>query len=53
MKAATIISRIALVFLAVLLLAMSATLAYGVVLDYQARGLITEGVTVAGPIFPE
>ena len=48
MKAATIISRIALVFLAVLLLAMSATLAYGVVLDYQSRGLVTEGVTVAG-----
>ena len=43
MKFATIISRIALVLLAVLLLAMSATLACGVVLDYQARGVVTAG----------
>ena len=48
MKASTIIGRIALVLLATLLLALSATLAYGVVLDYQSRGLVTQGVTVAG-----
>jgi len=48
MKASVIIGRIALVLLATLLLALSATLAYGVVLDYQSRGLVTEGVTVAG-----
>jgi len=48
MKARVIIGRIALVLLATLLLVLSATLAYGVVLDYQSRGLVTEGVTVAG-----
>jgi len=48
MKARSIASRILLVFLATLMFALSGTLAWGVVNDYQARGLITQGVSVAG-----
>ncbi len=48
MKASTIAIRILLVLLAALLLGLSATLAYGVVLDYQSRGFVTAGVTVVG-----
>jgi len=48
MKAPSTASRIILVIVATLLLALSATLAWGVALDYQARGLVSKGVTVAG-----
>ena len=48
MKAPSIASRIILVLVATLLLALSATLAWGVVLDYQARGVVPAGVTVVG-----
>ncbi len=48
MKAPSTASRVILVLVATLLLALSATLAWGVVLDYQARGLVPNGVTVVG-----
>jgi len=48
MKARTIIGRIVLVLGAALMLAMSATLAWGTVIDYQHRGLVPKGVTVVG-----
>jgi len=48
MKAPSIANRIVLVLVATLLLALSASLAWGVVLDYQARGLVPSGVTVVG-----
>ena len=48
MKARSIASRILLVLLSTLLLAASGTLAWGAVLDYQARGLVPKGVTIVG-----
>jgi lipoprotein-anchoring transpeptidase ErfK/SrfK len=48
MKSPSIASRILIVLLATLLLLASASLAWGVVLDYQARGLVPKGVSVAG-----
>jgi len=48
MKAPSIASRVVLVLVATLMLALSASLAWGVVLDYQARGFVPEGVTVVG-----
>jgi len=48
MKARSIASRILIVLLATLLLLASASLAWGVVFDYQSRGLVPKGVTVAG-----
>ena len=48
MKARTIASRILIVLLATLLLLASASLAWGVVVDYQSRGLVPTGVSVAG-----
>lgn len=48
MKAKRIAGIIGVVFGALLLLALSAGLAWGVVSDYQQRGLVPEGVTVAG-----
>jgi len=47
-KASGIVYRILIVLAAALLLVFSAALAWGVVLDHQTRGLVTEGVTVAG-----
>ena len=40
--------RVSSRLVSVFLLMLSATLAWGVVLDYQSRGTITEGVTIAG-----
>lgn len=48
MKAPSIANRIILVVVSTLLLVLSATLAWGVALDYQGRGLVSKGVTVAG-----
>jgi hypothetical protein len=48
MKAPTIATRILLVLLAILLMLASASLAWGVVVDYQVRGLVPTGVSVAG-----
>jgi len=48
MKSRSVASRILIVLLATLLLLASASLAWGVVLDYQARGLVPKGVSVAG-----
>ena len=48
MNSPSLRSRVLLVLVSVFLLMLSATLAWGVVLDYQSRGLITEGVTLAG-----
>jgi lipoprotein-anchoring transpeptidase ErfK/SrfK len=48
MKARNIASRILIVLLATLLLLASASLAWGVVVDYQSRGLVPTGVSVAG-----
>jgi lipoprotein-anchoring transpeptidase ErfK/SrfK len=48
MKSQSILSRILVVLLATLLLMASASLAWGVVYDYQSRGLVPEGVTIAG-----
>ena len=48
MKAPSITSRILLVLLATVLLVLSATLAWAAVSDYQDRGIIPDGVTVAG-----
>ena len=48
MKAPSVASRILMVLGAVFMLTMSATLAWGVVSDYKAHGLIPQGVTVAG-----
>jgi len=48
MKSPSIVSRILVVLLATLLLLASASLAWGVVLDYQARGLVPKGVSVVG-----
>jgi lipoprotein-anchoring transpeptidase ErfK/SrfK len=48
MKSQSIATRILVVLIATLLLMASASLAWGVVYDYQSRGLVPEGVTVAG-----
>lgn len=48
MKAPSVASRILLVLLATLLLLASASLAWGVVVDYQSRGLVPIGVSVVG-----
>ncbi len=48
MKAPSTASRILLVLAATLLIALSATLAWAVVVDYQSRGLVPSGVTVVG-----
>lgn len=48
MRAPTIATRIFIVVLATLLLTASASLAWGVVFDYQSRGLVPVGVTIAG-----
>lgn len=48
MKARTITGRVFLVLGATLMFLLSATLAWAVVTDYQSRGLVTQGVSVAG-----
>ena len=48
MKASSIATRILLVLLATLLLLASASLAWGVVVDYQSRGFVPVGVSVVG-----
>ena len=48
MKAQSIGTRILIVVLATVALLASASLAWGVVYDYQTRGLVPNGVTVAG-----
>jgi len=48
MKAPSLASRILIVIAATVLLLLSATLAWGVALDYQSRGLVPNGVSVAG-----
>lgn len=48
MKSPSIAVRILLVVACTLAFALSATLAWGVVFDYQARGLVPAGVTVVG-----
>jgi lipoprotein-anchoring transpeptidase ErfK/SrfK len=47
-KAHSIASRILLVLVATMMLALSATLAWAAVTDYQTRGLVPKGVSVAG-----
>lgn len=47
MKSPSIATRILIVLLATLLLMASASLAWGVVFDYQSRGLVPVGVTIA------
>jgi lipoprotein-anchoring transpeptidase ErfK/SrfK len=48
MKARSIASRILIIIAATLMLALSATLAWAAVSDYQVRGLVPKGVTVVG-----
>jgi lipoprotein-anchoring transpeptidase ErfK/SrfK len=48
MKASSIAARILIVLLATLLLLASASLAWGVVVDYQSRGFVPTGVSVVG-----
>jgi len=48
MKAPSTTSRVLLVILATVLLALSATLAWAAVSDYQNRGIVPDGVSVAG-----
>ena len=48
MKARRIASRILIVLVSTLMLVLSATLAWGAVLDFQARGLVPKGVTIVG-----
>jgi lipoprotein-anchoring transpeptidase ErfK/SrfK len=48
MKTPNIASRIFSVLIATLMFLLSASLAWGVVLDHQSRGLVTKGVTVVG-----
>jgi len=48
MKAPSLTSRIFMALGATLMLALSATLAWAVVSDYQVRGLVPAGVSVAG-----
>jgi lipoprotein-anchoring transpeptidase ErfK/SrfK len=47
-KAPTLAHRIGVVLVATLLIALSATLAWAAANDYQDRGTVPEGVTVAG-----
>lgn len=42
------LNRVLLVLTSTALLALSATLAFGVVADHQARGVVSQGVSVAG-----
>ncbi|NTU72134.1 MAG: L,D-transpeptidase family protein [Coriobacteriia bacterium] len=48
MQAPSTARRVLLVLLSTLVLMLSATLAFAVVFDYQARGLVPNGVTVVG-----
>jgi lipoprotein-anchoring transpeptidase ErfK/SrfK len=48
MSARRVISRILLVLCAALMLALSGTLAWAAVIDYQVRGLVPKGVTIVG-----
>ncbi|PKQ16599.1 MAG: hypothetical protein CVT67_04160 [Actinobacteria bacterium HGW-Actinobacteria-7] len=48
MKAPSTANRIVLVLISTMLLLLSAALAWGVMLDYQSRGLVPQGVTVVG-----
>ncbi len=48
MKSPSILNRVLIVLLATLLIMASASLAWGVVFDYQSRGLVPQGVSVAG-----
>lgn len=48
MRARSIWGRIVVVLISSMMLVMSAGLAWGVVADYQSRGIIPQGVTVAG-----
>ena len=48
MKTPSIAGRIGQVLVATLVFVFSASLAWGVVLDYQSRGIVSNGVTVAG-----
>lgn len=48
MRARTVASRILLVILATAMLALSGTLAWATVNDYQSRGFVPNGVTIAG-----
>lgn len=48
MKARTIAQRVMVVLVAAIVIAMSATLAWAVASDYQVRGYVPKGVTVAG-----
>lgn len=48
MKTPNTASRILQVLVATLLFLLSASLAWGVMLDYQSRGIVSKGVTVAG-----
>ena len=48
MKAPSVVSRVLLVVLATLMLVLSGTLAWATVNDYEQRGLVTSGVTIAG-----
>jgi lipoprotein-anchoring transpeptidase ErfK/SrfK len=48
MKARSVASRILLVLVATMMLALSATLAWAAVSDYQVRGLVPKGVTIVG-----
>jgi L,D-transpeptidase catalytic domain/Putative peptidoglycan binding domain len=48
MKRRSVFSRIVIVVGATLMLTLSATLAWAAVIDYEARGLVPNGVTVVG-----
>lgn len=48
MKALRIIGRILIVLVSIVMLGVSATLAWGAVIDFQARGLVPTGVTIVG-----
>lgn len=48
MKAPSVLNRVFVAVLATLMLVLSGTLAWATVNDYQQRGLVTSGVTIAG-----
>ena len=48
MRRPSVWNRVLIVVCATLMLALSGTLAWATVNDYQQRGLVTSGVTVAG-----
>jgi lipoprotein-anchoring transpeptidase ErfK/SrfK len=48
MKARSLTSRIVMVLAATLMLTLSATLAWAVANDYRSRGIVPEGVSIAG-----